>query len=1172
MDQLVDDDIWRPADKYFETHGMISHQLSSYNNFISKLIGQIIDENGTVEIEVENKKENKKEIKMTISFGDIIFTSPKYTEIDGIQRLIFPSEAILRGMTYSSNLYCTITVNDKSGGDRIHKNVLIGSIPVMIKSELCNTTKDNITPEILRYNLENENDIGGYFIVNGSKKVIISRERSAFNRIYVFSNHRLKFSIYSEVRSGSADGSHTTTTQVRMYKNMRIYAIIPYAQEPIPIGILFKALGAVSEKEIIEKIISDTSDHEIVDKLLLSIEHSFPCKTQLDAIIFIGKKSNRKHFKTEEGGKTSKKVIDMEQTILAAKKLLEKELFPHIGTDLKAKQYYLGLMIKKFLEVMLKRRVAEDRDHYMNKRIDDPGSMLANLFYGAFKRLRLDLKYTCEKGFKSGQSIIGLLKSKIITISFNSSLATGNWGGFKGTPKQNGISQQYDEFNVLSSLSCLRKLHCPLGEDGGKVTAARRLHPSSYGFVCPAETPEGGQCGLVKTLALSATVAIGAPMISLIELIQGLGIINFDSDKILSSTKIFVNGKWIGCTDKPEYIVSTIRDFRRNGNLNPETSIVYDKKFEEIKFSTDTGRLIRPLFIVKDGNLLFKKEHLDMEFSNIIEAGLIEYLDPEEQDSPNTFIVNKPSDLLKMSGEIRLKVTHCELHSSFIFGVGASIIPFSDHNQSPRNTYQASMGKQGIGIPGGLNYRYKMTETFHVLCYPQRPLCETKGSAYFDFSALPAGQNAIVGIISGDYSNQEDSVAINKASVERGLFRSEHHEHFSAEIMKHKNQKLDIPEGNIQFLSTTDGDIFQRLKMTQNNMLWAHNKNDPVPRGVIKIGSFVSKGDILIGIVKLPSGSSDDKQINMSVNYDSDEAGIVDKIVFGYNLNNYFFVKVKVVNIRVPELGDKFSSRHGQKGTCGMLFNQEDMPFNGDPRSAPTLDMMVNPLAIPSRMTIGHLIECLMGKKCVVSCPKSSNDDQHSFESSEERTKGDATPFGKATVEQIGKELHKMGYNSMGYDTFYDGRTGEKLTALVFTGPTYYQRLRHMVVDKWHARSRGPNQHLTRQPKEGRANDGGLRIGEMERDCLIGQGVSFATKDRLMDQSDKFSCYVCRVCGMYANYDDYLKKAKCKPCGSDKIVKITLPYATKLLFQELIATNIIPRILFDEKGEIKVGV
>jgi DNA-directed RNA polymerase II subunit RPB2 len=554
---------------------------------------------------------------------------------------------------------------------------------------------------------------------------------------------------------------------------------------------------------------------------------------------------------------------------------------------------------------------------------------------------------------------------------------------------------------------------------------------------------------------------------------------------------------------------------------------VFNIADREIFVWCDGGRVTRPLLIVKNQKLLLRRSDLMsiIRWKDFLQGGFIEYLDVEEEE--NQLIAMSQAWLTDSEyGVSRPKTyTHCEVHPSLILGVCGSIIPFPDHNQSPRNTYQCAMGKQAIGLYA-TNFQVRMDSSAHVLWYPQKPLVTTRAMQYLHFKELPAGINACVAICCYTGYNQEDSVILNQASVDRGLFRS-----FFFRTYK------DKAKGDERFQRPTE-EICKAMHQGDNTKMGDD--------GLAEIGNRVTGGDIIIGKI-IPDQRTDVDSREFkdgSTEVRLSETGIVDLVMRTRALTGDDLVKVRTRASRTPQIGDKFSSRHGQKGVCGMTYRQEDMPFT---REGIVPDIIMNPHALPSRMTIGQLIECLLGKVSAI-----------------QGIEGDATPFSTVTVEQVGAELQKLGYERTGNEIFTNGRTGKRLWAKVFFGPTYYQRLKHMVADKVHGRAHGPVTQLLRQPVEGRSRNGGLRFGEMERDCLVAHGVSAVLRDRLFENSDRFVVCVCKKCGLIAAETPSHERT-CQGCGKyASFASLEVPYAFKLVLQELMSMCIAPRLALSE--------
>jgi DNA-directed RNA polymerase II subunit RPB2 len=515
-----------------------------------------------------------------------------------------------------------------------------------------------------------------------------------------------------------------------------------------------------------------------------------------------------------------------------------------------------------------------------------------------------------------------------------------------------------------------------------------------------------------------------------------------------------------------------------------------------------------------------------------INDSVIEYIDPEEQSF--SMIATKPKDIITSTNNIINRYTHCEIHPSTIFGVVASCIPYPDHNQSPRNTYQCAQAKQAMGIYA-TNFNERMDKTAYVLSYPTRPLVDTRVMNLIKLNENPSGCNINVAIMTHTGYNQEDSLLVNKGSIDRGLLQI---------TITHTEKDEDKQKIN------GDEEIRCKPDSSKTKGMKFGNYNKVNSKGIVPENTLIENRDIIIAkVTPIKENRNDHTKVikyeDGSKQYRTVEETYIDKNYIDRNGDGYSFAKVRLRSLRKPVIGDKFSSRHGQKGTVGNIIPEEDMPFT---RNGVRPDIIINPHAIPSRMTIGQLKETLLGKVLV-----------------ELGLFGDGTSFGELTVDEISNKLLELGYEAHGNELMYNGLTGEQIECSVFLGPVFYQRLKHMVNDKQHSRSIGPMVNLTRQPAEGRSRDGGLRFGEMERDCMVSHGASRFTRGRMYDASDKYQVYVCKKCGLIASYNDQLHIHCCRTCDNRvDFAYVEIPYACKLLFQELTTMNVVPRLMTEK--------
>ncbi|MBM5805535.1 MAG: DNA-directed RNA polymerase subunit B [Candidatus Verstraetearchaeota archaeon] len=1102
------DDRWVLIESFFKEKGLVRQHLDSFDDFIRNKLQEIVNEQGVIETDLPGYK---------IKLGKLTIKSPQIHEADGSEKDIPPMEARQRNLTYASSMHLKVTpVED--GYEEEEQEVYVGKLPIMVKSAFCALSKKN--KDALVEAGEDPEDPGGYFMVNGSERVVVIQEDLAVNRILVDVMDGASPVTHVAKVFSATSGFRVPVTVERM-KGGDLQVTFPSIPGRISLSILMRALGTGSDKELVEFV---SSDADIQKALIPTLEAGMEINSVSDALDYIG---NRVAI-----GQTR------DFRIQRAEQILDKYLLPHLGispTDRKKKALFLGQMAEKIIELSLGRRKPDDKDHYANKRLKLAGDLLASLFRVAFKSFCRDMKYQLERAKSRSRrvSIPTLVRADVITERLRHALATGNWVGGKA-----GVSQLLDRTNYLSTIGHLRRIISPLSRSQPHFEA-RDLHSTQWGRLCPSETPEGPNCGLVKNLALMAFISVGVDERPVEELLYELETEPIESarKKGLLGTKVILNGRLIGIHQKPELLVTEMRKLKRRGRLNHEVNVAHYSygAINEVYVNCDAGRVRRPLIIVDGGSPSLTRAHVEKlvagewTWNDLVLQGIVEYLDAEEEE--NAYIALDMKDLNKDR-------THMEIVPSTILGISASMIPFLEANQSPRNTYGSAMVKQSLGFYAA-NFSKRLDTRGHLLHYPHSPLVNTRSAKILDLDRRPAGQNFVVAILSHSGFNIEDALIMNKSSVERGLARSSFFRCYETEERRYpggQEDKIEAPSPNVRGYRTPES-----YKFLGDD-------------GIIEPESIVQGGDVLIGKTSPPRFLEEYREFEStgpvrretSVSMRAGEDGVVDLVLVTETSDGNKLVKIRVRNERIPELGDKFASRHGQKGVVGMLVPQCDMPYTED---GVVPDLIINPHAIPSRMTLGQLLEVLGGKAYAVS---GQPQDGTAFVGSDEKT--------------MRFLLKKACFKSTGKEVMYDGRTGRILEAEVFIGVAYYLKLHHMVADKMHARARGPVQILTRQPTEGRAREGGLRFGEMERDCLIGHGAAMLLKERLLDESDRTVVNICEDCGLISYYDRVKDKYVCPICGDKaKTTRVVMSYAFKLLLQELMSLGIAPRLKLSER-------
>jgi DNA-directed RNA polymerase II subunit RPB2 len=1422
------DAVWDVIDAFFGQHNerqLIAHQYDSYQQFMEKYLDDVIKQFNPIKVYHDyREKFNKHALEVNIEFMDYAIGNPTITEPDGETIPMTPAMAKLRNLTYSAPLTINMkfsrivrsrdeskpedNLDAENYKEVVMRNINFGRIPIMVQSKYCQLRKnDGISQE--QYG-ECRYDMGGYFLINGNEKVVVSQERIAENKIFVFSKQKQNKNreFEAEIRSIRDDCFSVVMTNIVKFceRPKSLYLNISTFKNPINVFLMMRAMGVATDIDLIRCICGDEADNDIGSHLaLLCKETLYDFKeicmsenihTPAEVMTYLVK-----HLKYK-GLNKDIRLSDADKLVYL-KTNLDTELLPHLRTNSVKKMNFLGAMCRKLLKVRLGLLPYDDRDSFQNKRVETTGCLFASLFRQCLNRLVKDLQRSVGKELnhnKSGKDVFELItinniykiiKSTSIEGGIKYSLATGNWG-VKTNGKGNikiGAAQVLNRLSYSSYLSHERRINCPSDKKkkNNKIVGPRKQHASQFGYICPAETPEGATVGLVKNMAMGCVITLqsnSAPVKEWLSTRTGTTPFTLSNFKDgAGKCIIYVNGDIMGYHPHPDRVYNQFLHLRRCGKFNPYISIHWDIVNNEMFIFSDAGRLTRPVFIADENQLRISNGHIEKLRANngnwntlimpVLDRAIqrlpidwyltnrpvdqlqdyfyyshddrrvqsvVEFIDTEEVNNCmiamtrddlaqaksrecKTWVASESNELNQddLGTQYITKYTHCEIHPGLMLGVLACVIPFPDHSQSPRNAYQSSMGKQAMSCYA-TNFLKRLDTIGYVMNYLEKAVVASKFGKYIHYNELPIGLNAIVAICAYTGYNQEDSIMLNGHSVDMGFFRSTYYHTYR------DDEKKIQSNGKEEKFCKPDPEYTKGIKPGN------YDKLDE--RGFVRENEYVTSKDVIMG-KKLPlknkylNGHQVYKDCSTSLRMN--ETGYVDKVFIDRNEEGFLSGKIRIRNERIPSIGSKFASRVGQKGTVGMIYPQEHMPFTKD---GLVPDIIMTPHAIPSRMTIGQLLECIIGKASV-----------HLGGYSE------CTAFSDIDPHKVGAILEANGYDYCGNEILYSGITGKQMDVQIFMGPTYYQRLKHMVEDKMHcltldhevltdnrgwrrfmdleptdrvatlnfktlhaewqsptakhyyaapsdgsnrrmfrirnsdtgldtvitdehkmfykvamidpierkpvdtyelqeatslyeflarwkdhpvsvrphvylakqqhyspenqeeynygpriewlpiefsdmtiefrcepvwcltvpnsifyvrrngmeywtgnSRNSGPVVQLTRQPAEGRARDGGLRLGEMEKDCMNAHGSVAFLKERMLDVSDGFDVFICGSCGNYAvvntNPDSNIYRCDC--CDNySSFRRVTIPYAAKLLSQELQGMGLNMKFLFE---------
>jgi DNA-directed RNA polymerase II subunit RPB2 len=1151
---------------------------------------------------------------------------------------ITPNEqALIRELTEKSVKQPIKSTDNKTQViTKIIPNVYLGKFPIMVQSDFC--ILGGLPPEVRFQMGECRNDPGGYFIIDGKEKVVIPQEKFADNMLSIRKSTDDHFLYSAEIRSVSENLAKPVRTlsvkimnQSAKYSNRNIVVNIPNVRKPVPLFIVFRALGILSDKEIITMCLHDLDKYsDLLDVFAPSIREAGGIMSQFAALRFIA-------------------ILTKHKTITYAHEILCDFFLPHIGeTNYIQKAYYLGYMVFRLVNVSEGIENETNRDNYKYKRIDTTGVLISELFREYFKiqqnavRLAFDYKLNYSKGIYEDNLDALIMQNyeevfkenREVDVGFRKAFK-GNWGAYTHT-KRIGAVQDLNRLSYFSMMNHLRKTVLNL-ESGVKLVGPRVLHASQWGFFDPIDSPDGSNIGLHKHLSVCTYITKGMsrePVIKWLRENIRMRILEECPHSLLARlTKVIVNGLWAGVVDNPISSVDKIKLYRRNALLPIYLSVSFEISQNTIYIYCDEGRLSRPIFYydkdlkrfsfqnakfldtLKDEKKSigwkelisglndkiddnFRVDNMKIYDLSELYAGtnneknpakfdrfikdkcVVEYVDASESETMlvavnKTFIqANESATATATATATNNRYTHMEIHESFLFSMLCNMVNYLNNNPATRNNFSCGQTKQAVSMYN-TNHQVRMDKAAVVLNSGQTPLVKSRYLEYVNREGNPYGENAIVAIMCYTGYNVEDAVLINEGALKRGLFHTTYYSTYETHEEKGKSENGEVTSEKI--FANIENLLTNGTKVNGKRLGFEYDKLDKY--GLVKEGTEIHDKIALIGMTSgfsVGTGGGTNERFDESVNSKKGQLGIVDKTFITEGEEGQRIAKVRVREIRIPALGDKMASRAGQKGTVGMIIPEADMPFTSEGLRP---DIIINPHALPTRMTIGQLVECISAKAVAM---------KGGF--------ADCTAFTNNSKENIGKFgelLTELGYHSSGNQIMYNGMTGEQIDSQIFIGPTFYMRLKHMVKDKVNYRTTGPRTALTRQTVGGRANDGGLRIGEMERDVVIAHGATNFLTESMMERGDKYYMAVCNKTGMISIYNSSrnlfmspMADGPIKYTGSlndsekMRVVNITqfgrsfsivcIPYSLKLLIQELQCMNITMRILTEENiGQIE---
>jgi DNA-directed RNA polymerase II subunit RPB2 len=1122
---------------------IVQHHVDSYDDFVERRIPVFLKASNPINLVLGDDRAIR--VYLGGKEGKVLGYRPP---VDELGSALMPNTCRVENKTYYLDCIGDIEVEYQIGTEvqtEKFEKVLLARLPLMLRSKFCHLT--SLTPPQAYEQGEDYNELGGYFVIDGGERVLLTQERLGNNIFYSSRRKVVSASVDEEqvggktfergedyeyiagVRSVSEDGtrgpwSHFlvipsekrqmsleeidqrkgTSLEIKDYGTTRIRGMpiltLPGFTIPVPILSVFQLLGITTDKDLYDVILAGIpqEDRSVYDDLFLQFVMGHkPEKSDLETL------------KVATKSRSEEEVFFNLQAMLLPH--VETEESDDTGTLFRRKAYGLGYLFRICMDVALGIKNPSDRDHFRFKRFDVSGDLCFQEFRRIYKdvskemKLKMDTRIHYEEKVYAGKGMTTLLQRENIGFywrpyefsnQFSKSFKS-TWGG------KDGISQILNRYSTLGTVSMLRRSNLQM-DPSVKALGARRLHGSSFGLTCPSDVPDGRDVGMKKHLSLLAAVSTPSPSADLKKILVAHPGFKKVADVHPSTwnpswTRVVINGDIYGIVaDKTSVVYAKLIEHRRK---SPGfVSVAWNRTDNELVLSCDSGRPTRPVYRpgVTSDEVLSKKTWTDMNT-------LFDFVDADEADT------------IRISMTPMSKTLPSEIHGVFMLSPLSAVIPFADHNPSPRVAFSCAQSRAGASWYHS-NFNKRFDTMALILNSPKRPICETWLYPHIlgRGGCLPYGDNVMVAISMYSGYNQEDSVILNKDAMRRGMFATTYfHSYNVVEEMINETEKTHTEIGN---------PVSKNLKLKADKDYSKLDEN-----GIIRLNSDVDENTVLVGII---SGTNDASALpHRGQRGRVDGIQFFDMLVgFGREKTALRGVKIRIAETRTPILGDKFSSRAGQKGTVGMILPESDMPFTAKGLRP---DLILNPHAIPSRMTTGQMLESMSARIGVAL-----------------GTMIDATPFSvQDQAVEYRELLRKIGLEPNGSEIMYNGMTGEQMEMEIFVGPTYYLRSKLMVEDKINYRDTGAKTLLTHQPLEGRSAGGGLRVGEMERDALIAHGVSEFIEESFMLRSDESEALFQPETGLLDT------------TGEGPVETLRMPYSMNLFIKELesmhIRTNIV---------------